>query len=195
MGNLTPTTTGTQKLAICWIKSTSLTSPSNSHFSNATSKRHGPTGHGVRSVEGAGYTPSQITLWLGRGILGRGYRKVGFQSLSIYNSNHRAAVAHMWIEKGRSIKTYRRNRQCFPIKLPPGEEDKKTHLFEELKALCDHLDPEQQPRNNWISVKTWKLVADRVMLCRTGRLCQLGGRRMKINSWNSLKEDHIAQTK
>ena len=71
----------------------------------------------------------------------RRFQKAGFRSPPIHNSDHRAVVAHMWKGKGGSRKTYRCNRQRFPITLPPGEQDKKTHLFEELKALCDHPDP------------------------------------------------------
>ena len=125
----------------------------------------------------------------------RRFRKVGFQSPPIHDSDHHTVVAHMWKGKGGSLKTYPRNRQRFPITLPPGEQDKKTLLFEELKALCDHPDPKQHPRNNWISVKTWRAVAHRTMLCRTGQLCRLGSRRMKRETWNSLKDDRIAQTK
>ncbi len=83
----------------------------------------------------------------------RRFWKVGFQSPPIHNSNHHVVVAHMWKRKGGSLKTYRRNRQRFPITLPPGEQNKQTHLFEKLKALCDHPDPKQHPRNDWISTK------------------------------------------
>ena len=66
----TPATTGKRILPTCWLKSTSLTRLPNSRFGGAVSKRHGLTGPGVRSVEGAGYTLSQITSWPGRGVLG-----------------------------------------------------------------------------------------------------------------------------
>ena len=51
----------------------------------------------------------------------RRFWKVGFQSPPIHDSDHLAVVAHMWKGKGGSLKTYQRNRQRFPITLPPGE--------------------------------------------------------------------------
>ena len=188
----TPATIGKRILPNYWTKSTSLTHLANSHFGGATSKRHGHAGRGVRSIEGAGYTPRQTTSWPWRGILG-GFGRLA-SDLHQSFSDH-CNVAYKWNGKGRSLKTYRRNRQCFPIQLPPGEQDKKTRLFEELKALCDHPDPTQHPRNDWVSAKTWKLVANRTILHRTGMLWHLGGCRMKRDISNSLKDNCITRTK
>ena len=163
-------------------------------FNGAASRRCGHTGRGTRSVGDAGYTPSQITSWQGSGILG------DFGRLASDLHQFMIPITARLLRtcgkgKGGSLKTYRRNHQRFPITLPPGEQDKKTRLFEELKALCDHPDPKQHPRNDWISAKTWRLVAHRTMLRRTGRLCRLGGHRMKRDIWNSLKDNRIARTK
>jgi hypothetical protein len=82
------------------------------------------------------------------------FRKVGFRSPPIHDSDHRAVVAHMWKGRDGSLKTYRRYRQRFPITLPPREQDKMTRQFEELKASLVHPDPKQHPRNDWISPET-----------------------------------------
>jgi len=70
-----------------------------------------------------------------------------------------------------------------------------TCQFEELKASLVHLDPMHHPRNHWIFPETWKLVGNRTMLHRTGRLRPAGGHHMKRAMWNSLQSDHTARTK
>jgi hypothetical protein len=66
------------------------------------------------------------------------FLKVGFQSPPIHNTDHRTVVVH--IRKGRhgSLKTYWKGHQQLPITLPPGEQDKITCQFEELKASIVH---------------------------------------------------------
>ena len=120
-------------------------------------------------------------------------RKVGFQSPPIHDSNHCAVVAHMRRGRDGSLKIYQQNCQCFPITLPPGEQDEMTCQFEELKATIVHPGPKHHPRNDWISMETWRLVANRMMLHRTGRLCRAGGRRMKRGIWAALKTNRIAR--
>ena len=82
------------------------------------------------------------------------FQKAGFQSPPIHNSDHRAVVAHIRKGCNGSLKTYRQNCQCFPITLPPGEQDEMTRQFEELKVSIIYLDLKHHPCNNWISTET-----------------------------------------
>jgi len=61
-----PVTNGRRQSLTCWTKSTWLTRLANSIFGGAASRRLGNAGLGTRSIVGGGYTPSQITSWLGR---------------------------------------------------------------------------------------------------------------------------------
>jgi hypothetical protein len=70
-----------------------------------------------------------------------------------------------------------------------------THQFEGLKARIVYPDPNQDPRNKWISAKMQKLVAHQIMLRRTGWLCHSGGRGLMRGIWASLWDDHTARTK
>jgi hypothetical protein len=52
----------------------------------------------------------------------------------------------------------------------------------------------QQKRSDWISEESWWLIAHRAMLRRTGRLCQMGGRRMQCQIGALLCKDRADRT-
>jgi len=90
--------------------------------------------------------------------------------------------------KGR-LKDYRRARQKFPLSLPPGLKDPNTALFDALAAKC--VDPKMRraPGKDWISERTWKMIAKRASLLRSGRIRPTTAWRMKREVHAALKED------
>jgi hypothetical protein len=125
----------------------------------------------------------------------RHFRNVAFWKPRIHTSDHQAVVAFIWKGKVGKLKHYRKSRQTFPLQLPPVEEqDAQTHLFEELRATCKDDVPTQCKRSDWISEESWRLIAHRAMLCRTGRLCQMGGRHMQRQIGALLCKDRADHT-
>ena len=109
----------------------------------------------------------------------KAFWNVAFRRPKIHDSNHCAFIAR--ISRGRKgrLKKYRRSRQRFPLQLAPlGEQDRVTRLFGSLREKCKEADPKKRPWNDLISAETWRLIAHRAMLHRTGRLCQTGGCRL-----------------
>jgi hypothetical protein len=90
--------------------------------------------------------------------------------------------------------TYHCRRQCLPLRLPPKPHDELTHTFEALKLTCVEANPQSRGGNEWISAETWHLISHRSMLCRTGKLCQTGGQRLRRRIWDVLRGDRGAQT-
>jgi hypothetical protein len=125
----------------------------------------------------------------------RHFHNVAFRQPRIHNSDHRAVVTSIRKGKVGKLKQYRKSRQTFPQQLPPVEEqDAQTRLFGELRATCEDDAPTRQKRSNWISEESWRLIAHRVMLRRTGRLCQTGGHRMKRQIGALLRKDRADRT-
>jgi hypothetical protein len=60
--------------------------------------------------------------------------------------------------------------------------------------MCVEANPQSKGMNEWISVKTWRLISHRSMLRRTGKLCQTGGRRLWRKIWDALHRDRRAWT-
>ena len=83
----------------------------------------------------------------------------------------------------------------FPLQLPPVEEqDEQMHLFGELQKTCKEDTPMRRKHIDWISKESWRLIANRAMLRRTGHLCQTGGRRLHCQISASLSRDRADQT-
>jgi hypothetical protein len=106
----------------------------------------------------------------------KAFRNVVFRRPSIHDSDHHAVVATIFRGRKGRFKKYWWNCQRFPLQLAPlGEQDRVTHLFGRLKEECKEAVPTKRPWNDWISAETWRLIAHRAMLRRTGRLCQTRG--------------------
>jgi hypothetical protein len=76
------------------------------------------------------------------------------------------------------------------MQLPPVEEqDEQTRLFGELRKTCEEETPTRHKRNGWILEESLRLIVHRAMLCRTGRLCQMGGRCLHCQIGVSLHKD------
>ncbi len=106
------------------------------------------------------------------------FRNIAIQWPRIHDSDQRAIVA--LIRRGRSGQLWRylHDRLRFPLQLPPVEEqDGQTSLFGELRKTCEEEAPPRRQQNDWISEESWRLIAHRAMLRRTGRLCQAGPNR------------------
>ncbi len=115
---------------------------------------------------------------------------VAFRRPRIHDSDHRAVVAS--ILRGRTgwLKLFCQHRQRFPLQLPPvAEQGEQTCLFGELRKTCKEETPTRRKQNDWILEESWRLIAHRAMLDRTGRLCQTGGRRLHRQISASLRKD------
>ncbi len=125
----------------------------------------------------------------------RHFCNVAFRWPRIHNSDHRAVVASIRKGKVGKLKRYRKSCQTFPLQLPPAEEqDAQTCLFRELRATCKDDALMQRKHSDWISEESWRLIAHRAMLHRTGRLCQTGGHRMQCQIDVLLCKDHADRT-
>jgi hypothetical protein len=74
------------------------------------------------------------------------------------------------------------------------EQDQQTRLFGELQKTCEEDAPTKRKRNDWISEKSWRLIAHRAMLRHTGCLCQAGGHRLHRQIGASLRKDRADRT-
>ena len=148
-----------------------------------------------RQRRGGQWHQSQPDYCMARERDGKLFRNVAVRRPRIHDSDHRAVVAS--IRRGRpgQLKAYRRGRMRFPLQLPPVEEqDEQTRRFGELREACRTDTPTRQKRNDWISDETWRLIAHRAMLRRTGRLCCTGGRRLRRQIGVSLCKDRTDRT-
>ncbi len=123
----------------------------------------------------------------------RYFRKVAFRSPLVHDTYHRAVIATFHARKTTRLTKYRRRRQRLPLRLPPEPRDELTRTFEALKLTCQEAEPTKRRGNEWISTGTWRLVSHRTMLCRTGKLCQTGARRMQRQIWAALRGDREAR--
>ena len=103
------------------------------------------------------------------------FKGVGFRSPRFLHSDHRAVVANIWVGRKGRLKNYRRARQKFPLSLPIGPKDANTTTFDALAATC--VDPKTTwaPGKDWVSEGTWKLIAKRASLLRSGKIRQTQG--------------------
>jgi hypothetical protein len=63
-------------------------------------------------------------------------RRVAFHSPQFHDLDHWAVVATFWQGSACWLKSYQRDRQCFPLKLSQGEETEHTKMFSHLVAEC-----------------------------------------------------------
>ncbi len=120
---------------------------------------------------------------------------VAFWQPRFHTLDHWAVVASIVRGRQGQMKLYRRSRQWFPLHLPPvKEQDQLTRLFEELRNTCKGNAMQRRMKYDWILEESWRQIAHRAMLCRTGRLCQTGGRCMDCQIGVSLQKDWTNRT-
>jgi len=117
------------------------------------------------------------------------FKGVGFRSLRFLHSYHRTSVANIRGGRKGRLKNYRRTRQKFPLSLPIGPKDANTTTFDALAAKCVNPKMMRAPGKDWISEGTWKLIAKRASLLRSGRIRQTAAWRMKQEVHAAFKED------
>jgi hypothetical protein len=112
------------------------------------------------------------------------FQNVAFQQPRIHDLDHRAVVASILRGRPGRLKRCCQCCQTFPLQLPSVEEqDEQTRLFGELRKSCKEDALMGRKRNDWISEESWRLIAHRAMLCRTGRLCQTRGASSVPSNW------------
>ncbi len=80
----------------------------------------------------------------------RHLRRVAFRTPVVHHLDHRVVVAIFHSRRTRRLKKYRRQRQLFPLRLPPEPHDRLTRDFETLRLTCEKPEPKRQQGNNWI---------------------------------------------
>jgi len=98
------------------------------------------------------------------------FKGVGFRSPRFLHSDHRVVVANIRVGRKGRLKNYRRTRQKFPLSLPIRPKDANTTTFDALAAQCIGPKTKGAPGKDWISEGTWKLIAKRASLLRSGRI-------------------------
>ena len=105
------------------------------------------------------------------------------------HSDHRAIDANIRVGRTVQLKKYRGARQKFPLSLPSRPRDAITALFDALAAKCVKPKPTRAPGKDWISKGTWKLIAKRASLMRSGKIRQVTVRWMQRKVKLALKAD------
>jgi hypothetical protein len=124
----------------------------------------------------------------------RHFGGVGFRSPRHHDSDHRVVVELVRRGSSARLTAYQQRRQRSPFQLQPGPQGEHETAFEALKATCGPPPPRKQKGNDWIGEATWKLVDQRAMLRRKGKLCQAGGRRLTRRIRAHLSLDRRART-
>jgi hypothetical protein len=137
---------------------------------------------------------SQPDYFLGNERIMKRLRRMAFRLPRYHNLDHRAVVASFWGGSVHWLKSYQRNRQCFPLKLSWGEETEQTKPFSRLVAECVKPKLRKWHGNDWISDKTWALVGQWTALPRVGKLLR-ARRWTKRLIWASLRNNRAACTK
>jgi hypothetical protein len=123
------------------------------------------------------------------------FRNVAFRQPRFHTLDHRAVVASIVRGRQGQMKLYCQSCQRFPLHLPPVEEqDQLTRLLGELRNTCEENATQWRMKYDWILEESWRLIAHRAMLRRTGHLCQTGGRRMDRQIGVSLQKDQTNRT-
>jgi hypothetical protein len=120
--------------------------------------------------------------------------KVAFRLPLVHDTDHQTIVATFCARKTRRLTKYRRRRQRLPLRLQPEPHDKLTRTFKALKLTCQEAEPTKWQGNKWIFAERWRLVSPRTTLRKTGKLCQIGARRMQRQIWAALRGDREART-
>ena len=107
------------------------------------------------------------------------FKGVGFQSPRFLHSDHRTVVVNIRVGRKGQQRNYRRARQKFPLTLPLEPKDANTTTFNALAAKCVEPKKKRSPGKDWISKRTWKLIAKRASLMRSRKIRQAAARRMK----------------
>jgi hypothetical protein len=68
-------------------------------------------------------------------------------------------VADIRVGSQGKLKEYRRKRHKFPLSLATGPQDKDTTTFMMLAAECMGPKSKRQKGKDWVSMGTWKLIA------------------------------------
>jgi hypothetical protein len=119
----------------------------------------------------------------------RKFKGVGFRFPRFLHSNHHAVVAVVRVGGEGWLKTYRRKCQKLPLSLPVSPKDKDMAAFDTLTAECANPKPMRKPGKDWMSKATWRLIAKRASLLRSGRIRQDAARRMKREIKATIKVD------
>ncbi len=117
------------------------------------------------------------------------FKGVGFRSPWFLHLDHRAIVANIWVGRKGRLQKYRHVCQKFQLSLPLGTKDANTALFDALAAKCVEPKKSRVPGKDWISEGTWKLIAKRASLMRSGKIRQAAGWRMQRKVKAALKAD------
>ncbi len=117
----------------------------------------------------------------GRGVL--------LSTVPPLHSDHRAIIAVVRTGGGGRLKKYRRKRQKLPLTLPLGPKDADTTAFDALAAKRVNPKPTRKPGKDWMSEATWRLIAKRASLLRSGYIRQDAARRMKRKIDAAIKVD------
>ncbi len=95
----------------------------------------------------------------------------------------------------RRLKEYRKQRQEFPLHLPPVEQqDDLTRAFQALKVTCEEPETTKAHWRNWMSDSTWLLIKQCTLFRRAGQLQQAEGQRMQRAIHAALKRDRAVCT-
>ncbi len=114
---------------------------------------------------------------------------VGFRFPHFLHSDHRAIIVVVRAGGEGRLKKYRRKRQKLPLSLPLGPKDVDTTAFNALAAECVDPKPTWKQGKVCMSEATWRLIAKRASLQRSGRIRQDAAQRMKREIKAAIKAD------
>ena len=118
-----------------------------------------------------GINPSRTIVWQGCEMLAN----FGMWCSANQGSTIKILVPSLRPFRGRTgrLTKYQRQRQKFPLTLPPTEEqDEVTRAFGELRKTCIEGEKRARKHSDWILLGTWQLIEQRSMLWCYSRLCQ-----------------------
>jgi hypothetical protein len=95
---------------------------------------------------------------------------MGFCFLWFLHSDHRAIIAVVRVGGEGWLKKYRHKHQKLLLSLPLGPKDAGTMALVALAAECIDPKPTRKPGKDWMSKATWRLIAKRASLLRSGRI-------------------------
>ena len=114
---------------------------------------------------------------------------VGFCFPHFLHSNHCAIIAVIRAGGEGRLKKYQCKRQKLPLSLLLGPKDTDTTAFNALAAKCVDPKPTRKQGKDWMSKATWRLIAKRASLQRSGRIRQDAAQRMKREIKAAIKAD------
>jgi hypothetical protein len=105
------------------------------------------------------------------------------------HSDHRAIVAVVRAGGEGRLKKYWRKRQKLLLSLPLGPKDADTMAFNALAAKCINPKPTRKQGKDWMTKRTWCLIAKRASLMQSGRIWQDAARRIRCEIEAAIKAD------